>query len=208
MPYFDEEGNEVEPWETDDNPYKGRFESYRSEADRRATTYQQNEALLEDLKSGDAAKQQAAAEALGMEFIADEPIIPDPEGEDPRLAELLAKYSELETKMTEREQRDNDAAVAAEINARIEALNLGDEAEGNLVLAAALRQPVGEDGLPDIAAAHAAIVARDEARFEGWKKSKRTSVTPRGQSAAEEKNILDMTAEERIEWAMEKHGME
>lgn len=206
MPYFDEEGNEVTPeydWETDDNPYKGRFESYRSEADRRATEYQQNQALLTDLQSGDPAKQQAAAEALGMEFIAEEP---EP-GEDPRVAELLTKYQELESKLTAREQRDNDAAVAAEINARIEALGLDSEDEGNLVLAAALRQPVGEDGLPDIGAAHAAIVARDERRYESWKKSKRTSVTSRGPGAVDDKNILDMTDEERLDWAMEKHGM-
>lgn len=207
MPYFDEEGNEVTPeydWETDDNPYKGRFENYRSEADRRATEYQANQALLTDLQSGDPAKQQAAAEALGMEFIAEEP---EP-GEDPRIAEMMAKYQELETKMTERERRDSDAAVAAEISSRIDALNLDSEDEGNLVLAAALRQPVGADGLPDIAAAHAAIVARDEARFESWKKSKRTSVTPRGPGGVEDKNILDMTDEERLSWAMEKHGME
>lgn len=210
MPYYDEEGNEVTPefdWEADDNPYKQRFTSYRSEADRRATEYQQTQALIEDLQSGDAAKQQAAAEKLGMEFIA-ESVAEEEPGDDPRVAELLAKYEALESKLTEREQREADAALANELNSRIEALGLDSEEEGNLVLAAAMRQPVGEDGLPDIKAAYDAIVARDEAKFQAWKASKRQTVTPRGPGASEAKNMLDMTDEERLEWAMEKHGIE
>lgn len=195
-------------WEADDNPYKKRFTDYRSEADRRATEYRQAQQTLEDLQSDDPERRRAAAEALGFDL--EEPPVEDDDAllqqtaaqNDPRVDELLRKQQELESKLTEREQAERERELASTISARLEGMNLSEE-DGDWVLARAIALPPKEDGLPDLEAAHQMLVERDNKVLEAWRKGKRApaSIGP-GQSATEQKNIADMTDNERIEWAV------
>ncbi len=191
-------------WDTDDNPYKQRFETYRTEADRRATKLSTYEQSLEDLRSGDTERQAAAAAALGIELVQDEP--EDPGYIDP-VDELLRRQDALEQQLAqERASRVQEQATSV-IEARLDALGDLDEADKDLVLARAVTLPKGDDGLPDVAAAHAQLKARDTARLEAamkdWAAGKRTTagLAP-GTTATEQKNIMDMTDEERVEWAV------
>ena len=200
-------------WEADDNPYKKRFEDYRSEADRRATEYQQTQALLADLQSDDPEQQRAAAQRLGFDFVGDESDEEtEPAGPDPRIDALAAKYEALEQKLSAKETADEQARVANLIDSRVNALGL-DEDEGTLVLATAIKMgAVTDDGLPDVSKAHAFIQQRDAAReqaaIEAYRAGKRVTIPGgKGKSGTENKAVEDMTAEERLDYALEKNGM-
>ncbi len=190
-------------WEADDNPYKQRFTEYRSEADRRATKLSTYEQSLEDLRSGDVERQAAAAAALGIELVQDEP--EDPGYVDP-VDELLRRQDALEQALAQERASLAQEAATAVIEARLDSLGDLDDADKDLVLARAVTMPKGDDGLPDVAAAHAQLKARDAARLEAamndWAAGKRTTpgVAP-GTTATEQKNIMEMTDQERVEWA-------
>jgi hypothetical protein len=190
-------------WESDDNPYKQRFTEYRSEADRRATKLSTYEQSLEDLRSGDPERQSAAAVALGIELVQDEP--EDPGYIDP-VDELIRRQEALEQRLTQAEQTRVEREASLVVETRLDALDL-DEADKDWVLARAVALPAGDDGLPNVAAAHEQLRARDTARLEAamndWAAGKRTprGVAP-GTTATEQKNVMDMTDEERVEWAV------
>lgn len=208
MAKINEETGEVEfeesDWESENNPYQKRFNDYRSEADRRATEFSNQQKLLADLTSEDADTARAAAQQLGLEF-AEEP--DEDETGNPDVAELKAKYAELEQKLTAREQQEAQRDLAAAIDNRLEAMKL-DKTDGDLVLAFAVTMPPLDDGMPDLQGAYDAIQARDEARFDGWRKSKRVTNVQRGKTGTENKNIADMTDEERLDYVMAQHDMD
>lgn len=196
-------------WDSDDNPYKQRFEAYRPEADRRATKLSEYEQHLEDLRSGDTVRQQAAAAALGIELVADEP---DPNEFDDPYEEIRRAQAELDARLTAQEQaaaqrEQNDRAKT--IEQRLSSLKDLDESDKEMVLARAFANGVGQDGLPDIQAAYDQLAARDAARtqaaMDAWAKGKRPprGIAP-GVTATEQKNLDDMTDDERITWAANK----
>lgn len=191
-------------WESDDNPYKGRFNDYRVEADRRATKLSTYEQSLEDLRSGDPTRQSAAADALGLTLVQDEP---DPGYVDP-YDELLSRQEALEQRLAERDRSQQERDQSTIVETRLTSLAL-DEDDKNWVLARAVALPPGDDGLPNVAAAYEQLTARDNARIEAamkeWAEKKRTGrgIAP-GTTATEQKNIMDMTDEERVEWAVRR----
>ncbi len=191
-------------WESDENTYKTRFESYRSEADRRATELSQKNALLEDLRSDDPDRQRAAATTLGFDLVEDEPV----EYDDPS-DELRAELEALKGQFTQLSASQEAEKVTMAVEAQLDALDL-DEEDKDWVLAGAIKLPVLANGLPDIASAHAKLVARDETRMNAamaeWQKTKRAprSIKP-GVTATEQKSIEDMTDVERIEWAVARY---
>lgn len=192
-------------WESDDNPYKKRFSDYRSEADRRQTEFQQTQALLNDLQSDDPATQRAAAQSLGLDFV-DEETGPEEVEEDPRLAQLITRQEELERKLAEKEQREQEQLIAQTVDQRLDALGL-DKDDGDWVLARAVALPPAEDGLPDLQAAYEQWQAKEKAIIERYRVGKRTTVTPKGKAGSDQKDLLSMTDEERINYIMEQHEM-
>lgn len=192
-------------WESDDNPYKKRFSDYRSEADRRQTEFQQTQALLNDLQSDDPATQRAAAQSLGLDFV-DEETGPEEVEEDPRLAQLIQRQEELERKLAEKDQREQEALIAQTVDQRLDALGL-DKDDGDWVLARAVALPPAEDGLPDLQAAYEQWQAKEKAIIERYRGGKRTTVTPKGRAGNDQKDLLSMTDEERINYIMEQHEM-
>lgn len=187
-------------WDSDANPYRKRFEDYRSTADRKVTRLSQFEQAVADFQTGDPAEMRRAATILG---IADYLDIEEPEPptyDDPveelraQLAAQDEKYAALEGKLTQREKQEQEAQQVAEINKRLDKLNITDEVERNLVLGTAFTLPMGDDGLPDISAAISRIEERDKARDRAWRDGKRTaprSIQP-GQTATQQRNISDM----------------
>lgn len=192
-------------WESDDNPYKKRFSDYRSEADRRQTEFQQTQALLNDLQSDDPATQRAAAQSLGLDFVEEEPELEEP-GDDPRLAQLLQRQEELERKLAEKDQREQEALIAQTVDQRLDALGL-DKDDGDWVLARAVALPPAEDGLPDLQAAYEQWQAKEKAIIERYRGGKRTTVTAKGKAGNDQKDLLSMSDEERINYIMEQHEM-
>jgi hypothetical protein len=202
-------------WDTDDNPWKQRFESFRPEADRRNTRLSQFEQAVEDFQSGDPAEMRRAAAILG---IADHLEIPDPEPEyetDDRTAEIEARF---EARLAERDQRDAERFVRREVDERLSKLDGLDEDDRDLVLAQAIRMPtITVDGLdvPDVDAAYKVLAARDQARIkkyeEDWKRGKRapSSIQP-GTTATQQKSITEMVDSngtlnrEGLEWAAQR----
>lgn len=195
-------------WEVDDNPYKQRFESYRREADRKATEFTQYQSLVSDLSSDDPSKRAAAAEALGVELVEDEYEPDDPyEAVQRKLADLEGKLTAREQQEQERQQRER---LSAAVEQRLDKLGLSDEAdesgwsEKDWVLARAIQMP-DEDGLPNIAAAHAELKKLEAAvqrrREAEWKRSKNAprGIQP-GSTATQQKNVADMSREERVEY--------
>jgi hypothetical protein len=194
-PNVDPGAGQAFDWESDENPYKTRFETYRSEADRRNTKLSQYEQNLADLRSGDPDRQQAAAEALGIELVYDEP--DEPEYDDP-YDELAARQEALEQRLAHEAETRQQEAMANEVEARLAKLDGLDESDKDLVLARAIALPPGEDGLPDIQKAYDELTARDQARVEAamrdWAKRKRapSSIQP-GSTATQQKSVADMT---------------
>lgn len=196
-------------WDVDDNPYKQRFESYRREADRKATEFTQYQSLVSDLSSDDPRARAAAAEALGVELVEDEYEPDDPyEAVQRKLADLEGKLTAREQQEQERQQREQLSAV---VEQRLDKLGLSDEAdpesgwsEKDWVLARAIQMP-DEDGLPNIAAAHAELKKLEAAvqrrREAEWKRSKNAprGIQP-GSTATQQKNVADMSREERVEY--------
>jgi hypothetical protein len=190
-------------WESDDNPYKKRFNDYRPEADRRATELAEKNTLIADLTSDDPDKRIQAADRLGLAWADEdnEPQTPD------EVAALRAQVEAMGQKLTEREQRDAEQALAQNIDAKLESMGL-DKEDGDWVLARAVTLPPREDGMPDLETAYQQLQARDEARFENWRKTKRVNVARRGSTGTENKAVHEMTDDERMEWAMAKHGVD
>lgn len=187
-------------WDSDENPYRKRFEDYRRTADQKVTRLSQYEQAVQDFQSGDPAQMRRAAAILG---IADHLEIEDPEPpvyDDPaeelraQYAELAQKYEGLESKLTAKEQKDKEAAEIKEVQRRLDDLKLTDEDDRNTVLGRAFTLPMGEDGLPDVKAAFEAIVARDRKHGRAWKATKTAapgSIAP-GSTATQQKKPTDM----------------
>ncbi len=187
-------------WESDSNPYKTRFNDYRSEADRRATKLSEYEQHLEDLRSDDEQRQAAAAAALGIELVQDEQ---DTQYVDP-YDELRTELEQVKGQLSDAERRQQEREASAIISARLDAMDL-DEADKDWVVARAIALPPGEDKLPDVKAAYDQLVARDTARMQQWQTTKKVprGIAP-GTSATEQKNTDDMTDAERVEWAVNR----
>lgn len=198
---------EVEPgstqeqfdWDSDANPYKKRFEDYRREEDRRTTKLSTYEQQLEDLRSSDLARQRAAAQALGIELVDDEPSYVDP------YTELRAEIDSVKSALTQSEQARETERKAMLVEQRINSLSDLDESDKDWVLARAVALPPVEGGLPDIQSAYSQLKARDEARMEAWAKTKQSprSIAP-GITASEQKDIMAMTDAERIDYFVQR----
>lgn len=197
-------GTSTFDWESDENPYKQRFNTYRSEADRKATEFSEYQRNVSDLSSDDPSRRAAAAEALGVELVEDEPV----EYDDP-YDELRAELEGLKGTLSQREQQQAQQQMQAEVERRLDKLGLSDEpdesgwSEKDWVLARAVQQP-GADGLPDVAGAHAELKKLEAAVERKWAQSKRAprSIQP-GSTATQQKNIVAMTDAERIDYAVQ-----
>lgn len=198
-------------WDTDDNPWKQRFEGYRPEADRKITRLSQYEQAVQDFQTGDPAEMRRAAAVLGL---ADHLEIEDPEPptyDDPsdelraELAALRAEQESFKGQLTAREAKEAEAAQVAEVNARLDKLAITDEQERNVVLGVAFTLPMDEQGLPDVSAAAKFVTDRDNARMRAWGDTKNAprSIQP-GSPATQQKNVADMSREEAINWAAER----
>jgi hypothetical protein len=192
-------------WDSPDNPYKKRFEDYRSEADRKVTEFKTYQSYVNDLSSDDPSRRAAAAEALGVELVEEEPEIYD----DP-YDELRAEVGGLKEQLSQRDQQRQQEALAGEVERRLDKLGLSDEpdesgwSEKDWVLARAVQQP-DENGVPDVAVAHAELKKLEAAVERKWAASKKAprSIQP-GQAATGQKNILEMDDQERIAYAVQK----
>lgn len=203
--YVPEAGQDTLPgidWEADDNPYKSRFNTYRSEADRRATTYAEQQKLLDGLKSDDDEARRAAAMQLGFDFVDDE--VSDAPDE---IAELRARLDKADQRDRERDERDQQARLAQAVDSQITEMGL-DEEDGDWVLARAIALQPLENGMPDLNSAYEQLQARDKAMHEKWRTSKRTPAISRGQTGSEQKALADMTDTERIEYVMAQHEVD
>lgn len=212
MAKYNEETGEIEfepeDWEREDNPYQKRFNDYRSEADRRATEYSQNQKLLSDLQSEDPAAQRAAAQRLGLEWIDEEPVEQGPDQQYSALAQQIEELkAERAAEKAQAEQAAESARIAAEVDRRLGDMGL-DEQDGDWVLARAVALAPGADGLPDLTTAYEQLQERDRAAQERWRTSKKSPRIARGETGQETKNIMDMTDEERIDYLMEKHDVQ
>lgn len=191
-------------WESDENPYKKSFQDYRVEADRRQTKLSTYEGHLEDLRSSDLERQRAAAQALGIELVEDEPVYDDPTDElKAQMAQLRAEQVAL---AQAREADKADLArerAEAMIEARLESMSL-DESDKDWVLARAVALGAAEDGLPNLKAAYDQLVARDEAVMAKWAKRKGTTSIAPGSTGTDAKNIMEMTDSERVDWATQR----
>lgn len=214
--YYDADGNPVEvpdqpDWDSEDNPYVKRFNDYRSEADRRQTDFQRTQQQLADLQSDDPATQRAAAEALGLQFVEDDEA--GAAGPDPQLSALEQRIAKFEAAEAAREAEQQQAAAAAEFSAKMDArvaelgLNPQDKHTAVIIAHAANNFPFLEDGLPDLASARTELEALEDERFNGWRKSKRTPMMQTGTEGRKQVAVEDMSAEDRITWAMEQHDV-
>lgn len=204
-------------WESENNPYVKRFNDYRSEADRRNTAYSELQSRVADLTSEDADAQRRAAEALGLQFVDD---VDDHEAEgtdlsNAQLSKLEERVARFEAQEAAREEAETQATAAREFEQAMDEYVVGqlklDPKDPDTAIAiayAANNLPFMENGLPNVAEALAFIEARDEQRFEGWRKSKRTTAPKRGETATTVKPVEEMTRDERLEWALNKHEMD
>ena len=195
-------------WESDDNVYKSRFNGFRKTADQKINRLSQLEQAAEDFRTGDPAEMRRAAAVLGL---ADHLEIEEPEPptyDDPadelraELAALRAEQEAFKGQLTAREQKEAEAAQVAEVNSRLDKLAITDEQERNVVLGLAFTLPMDEQGLPDVQAAATLIEARDKARWDAYKGSKRAprSIGP-GSTATQQPDMSKLTREERVDWA-------
>ena len=183
-------------WEQRAKEYEQRFNTYRSEADRRNTQLSQYEQAIEDFQSGDPEQMRRAAHILNL---ADHLEIPDPEPEydpDDPMAALQAQVEELSGKLTAKEQRDQEAMVERVVEDRLSKLDGLDRGDRDLVLAQAIRMPADAEGLPDISGAYEALRARDQARIDAemrkWADGKKpTSIAP-GTTGSPAEDIMTM----------------
>lgn len=184
-------------WDDDQNPWKTRFETYRTEADRRNTQLSQYEQALEDFRSGDPQAMRRAAAILKVDELLEIPDHEPVEYDDPleqMRAEFQTELQALKGQLSARQEAD----VHRTIEDRLAKLDGLDEEDKSLVLAQAMRMDPDAEGLPDIKAAHAALVARDERitkQYETqWRQGKRapTSIQA-GQTATQQRSIADMT---------------
>jgi hypothetical protein len=157
-------------WDSPDNPYKQRFETYRPEADRRATQLSQYQQAIEDFNSGDPDAMRRAAAILQIDQSLDIPE-PGPEYQDPgslppELAGLYSKIQEMEGKLTARERADQEAAMDRMIEQRLGAIEDLDPGDHDLVVAQAVNMPLDPQGNPDIQGAYEALKARDQAHID------------------------------------------
>lgn len=209
MSEFDEQDVESIDWRERAETYEKRFNDYRSEADRRQTEFQQTQSLINDLQSDDAEKQRAAAQRLGFDFVVEEE--PADTGADDPVSALQARIDAMERAAQEREhdaqQAEQQTQLAAAVDAELAGMGL-DEDDGDWVLARAIALPPREDGLPDLAAAKTQLEARDTARLERYRSSKKAPPIARGQQGTEQKDLLSMTDAERIDYVMAQHDME
>lgn len=173
-------------WESDDNPYKSRFENYRREGDQRATRLSQYEQSLADLSSDDPQRQRAAAEALGIELVYDD----EPEYDDP-VERLRAELDALKGQFSRSDEQRRRDLVAQTVEGELAKLDL-DEADKDWVLSRAVSLPPKGD-LPDIAAAHRMLVERDKAAMQRWAASKKApgSIQP-GTTATRQRDVTEM----------------
>lgn len=200
-------------WDSDENPWKKRFDGYRPEADRKITRLSQYEQAVQDFQSGDPEEMRRAAAVLGIADYLDieepePPTYDDPEDElRAQYAALEEKYNSLEGKLTAKEQKDLEAQQHRAVESALDQFvgKDADEQERNVVLGAAFTLPLTEDGLPNIEAAAKFIEERDNARMRAWGESKRAprSIQP-GQTATQQKNVNEMTEQELIEWGAQR----
>lgn len=216
MAHLDENGEIVldpEDFESDNNPYVKRFNDYRSDADRRATEYQQTQAQLAALTSEDPEAQRAAAEALGLQWVDEggEEELPET---NPQLTALEQRIAKFEAAEAAREaaaaQAEESRKFAESMDAKVAEMGLNPKHKDTAIIIAhaANNFPFLENGLPDLESARAELASRDEETFESWRKGKRTPLIQQGQAGTERVAVEDMTPEQRIDWAMAQHEVE
>jgi hypothetical protein len=151
--------------------------------------------------------RRTVAEQLG--YVLEEENAPESEfdPENP-FAQYDERIERLEATLTQRDQREREDAYAEQVrqacDERLDALGI-DKDDQDWVLAYAINAlPVGQDGLPDIAQAHAVFNAREDARQKRWAQTKRQAprISPNGQTATEVPNLDNR--QERVDWMAQR----
>ena len=121
-----------------------------------------------------------------------------------RIEELRTELSQVKSQLSAAEEQRAQERATQAVEARLSALEL-DESDKDWVLARAIALGAGDDGLPDIKSAYDQLRARDEAAMERWAASKKApqSIAP-GRTATETKDIMSMTDDERVNWAVRR----
>lgn len=189
--------------------FEKRYNDLRPEYDRATQRASQIEQMVAGLRSEDPDTRRWAAEGLGVELADEDP--GEPLHEDPRIAQLLAEQAEMKAWKEQQQQRDTQAdeqqridQIDAQAQAKLAAIDGLDDEERDWVYGRALtNHPPTTDGLPDIEAAHAELVAFQQKQMQKWAASKRAPhVTPVGSSGTQQPNLDDPA--ERVAWMTQR----
>lgn len=189
--------------------WEKRYNDLRPEFDRTTQEAAQYRRLIEGLNHEDPDTRQAAAEALGIEFVdTDDTPEEEDDSDDDLYADPVARrrLEAIEQRFAEQEQARQEAAeqarvdaAMAQVNEQMTGLGLSSEDDQALVLGVALQLPHTPEGLPDIQAAYDRLVARDNERMKSWASSKRGAhVSPVGTSGTQVPDLDD--PEQRVAW--------
>lgn len=188
--------------------WEKRYNDLRPEFDRTTQRLSEYERNVQALQSDDPDTRLAAAEALGLQLIDDEPEAF--EEQDP-LDELRKELDDLKGWKNSREQAEAEAArneaVLNHVNTQITEIETGlgnefdaDELEVIVSLARALQT---EDGLPDVRAAWDKLNGVTQKSTQRWAKTKKAPpIRPGGKSATKQPDLDN--DRERREWMLEE----
>lgn len=157
------------------------------------------------VSTDDADTRRRVAEQLGYTLEAETPDEFDPDNPFSAYEDRIGK---LEAALSSRDQREAEDAYAQQVrlvcDERLDSLGI-DKDDQDWVLAYAINAlPVGNDGMPDIAQAHAVFNAREDARQKRWATTKRQAprISPNGQTATEVPNLDDR--QQRVDWMTQR----
>lgn len=159
------------------------------------------------VSTDDVDTRRKVAEQLGYVLEQEDAAEPEFDPENP-FAAYDERIERLEATLSQRDQREREDAYAEQIrkvcDERLDELGI-DQDDQDWVLAYAINAlPVGADGLPDIAQAHAVFNAREDARQKRWAQTKRSAprISPNGQAATEVPNLDNR--QQRVDWMAQR----
>jgi len=185
--------------------WQKRYEDIRPEFDRTNQALSQYQSLVDGLQSEDPDTRAEAALALGFELVdGAEEEVDEPVDQDTELARQVAELNQWRAQQqqdaTEQQQL---AQVEAHVDAQMGALEGLDEADRDWVLSRALALDPDDQGMPDVRAAFADLVARDTRKQQAWGKTKKApSISAVGQEGTQAPNLDN--DHERQQWMAER----
>lgn len=184
-------------WESDDNPYRKRYEDIRPQFDRTNQEVAQYRQLVEAARSDDPEVRNAALQELGYEVADDDE--PDTDDDFTRLArtveQLQGKLSQWEQQEQTRSQQEAEISYLDSEFSRIEKAESREFSDEDIEIIAALADRMRDDqGRPNVEGAYKKVLAYGSEVAKRQRQAKRAPQVHSGKAGKKQPDLSNKDA--------------